>query len=328
MVRRTFGARPPSLVPGRVLLAVVLVVFLAGCGTESARELPADPGEASAPMAEIARADAEAAFGGLGDLAAAWKDGDCAEIERLTTWAEKAIGSRVCAAAREGRAAPGFGVPKNPEFLLPAHEDGEDDPWFAVLARKPTPAYFVFVRTDGAWRLGAGPIPLAGDAPEAEGEVVDAAAGPGSWVGARLVSTRHVAFLTDPAGLSGVRFASGDPMRGLLGELVRAPRRVRPDRLSTDVRIEGPARALALPDGGALVFHALRLVFTQKPGPGRSSLAHRRYGAADVRAFTGGAPKTVTGAEIVLLATRVGADNRMTTVGMRRVLAGITEDAD
>ncbi|KAA9381655.1 hypothetical protein F5972_02185 [Microbispora cellulosiformans] len=332
MVRRTFGARPPSLVPGRVpfavLLAVLLAVSLAGCGTESARELPADPGETSAPMAEVARADAEAAFGGLGDLAAAWKDGDCAEIERLTTWAEQAIGSRVCAAAREGRAAPGFDVPEDPEFLLPAHEDGEDDPWFAVLARKPTPAYFVFVRADGAWRLGAGPIPLDGEAPEAsegEGEIVDAAAGPGSWVGARLVSTRHVAFLTDPAGVSGVRFVSGDPMRGLLGELVRAPGRVRPDRLSTDVRIEGPARALALPDGGALVFHALRLVFIQKPGPGRPSLAHRRYGAADVRAFTGGAPKTVTGAEIVLLATRVGADNRMTTVGMRRVLADITE---
>ncbi|RGA05877.1 hypothetical protein DI270_005625 [Microbispora triticiradicis] len=320
MVRRTFGARLPSRVLRRLLPAVLLAILLAGCGTEGARQTPADPEETSPATVEIARSDAEAAFGGLGELAAAWRDGDCAGIERFTTWAEKTIGSRVCAAGRKDRSAPGLDAYGDPEFLIPAHEDGEDDPWFAVLARKPTPAYFVFVRTDGAWRLGAGPIPLAGDAPEAEGEIVDAA-----WVGARLVSTRHVAFLTDPAGVSGVRFVSGDPMRALLGELVRAPGRVRPDRLSTDVRIEGPARALALPDGGALVFHALRLVFTQKPGPGRSSLAHRRYGASDVRAFTGGAPKTVTGAEIVLLATRVAGDNRMRTVGMRRVLADITE---
>lgn len=250
------------------------LVLLAGCGTEGARETPAEPGTTSPATVEITAADAQAAFDGLGDLSGAWKDRDCAEIEQLTTGVESTVGSRVCAAAREGRSAPAFRAYRDPEFLLPTREDGEDGAWFAVLARKPEPAYFVFVRADGRWRLGAGPIPLVGKAPEVEGgvdgEAIDAAADPDAAVGARLAPTRHVAFLTDPAGangdgVSGVRFASGDPMRRLLAELVRAPGRVRPDHLSTDVRIEGPARALALPGGGSLVFHALRVVFTQKP---------------------------------------------------------------
>lgn len=279
-------------------------------------------------------ADARAAFDGLGDLSDAWKAEDCAAIEHLTAEAENTIASRVCAAAREGRAATALRAYADPRFLLPTREggeDGEEGAWFAVLAGKPEPAYFVFVRADGRWRLAAGPIPLVGKAPETEGEaVVDAAADPKTAVGARLAPTRHVAFLTDPAGVggagvSGVRFASGDPMRRLLAELVRAPGRVRPDRLVTDVRIEGPAHALALPGGGSLVFHALRVVFTQKPGPGRSSLARPRYRAADVRAFTGGSPATVTGGEILVLATKVAKDNTMTTIGMRRVLADITE---
>ncbi|MFI7031118.1 hypothetical protein ACIBK1_20625 [Microbispora rosea] len=306
------------------------LVLLAGCGTEGLRETPAEPGATSPATVEITTADAQAAFDGLGDLSDAWKDRDCAEIEQLTTGVESTIGSRLCAAGR----SPGSTAYRDPEFLLPAREDGEDGAWFAVLARKPEPAYFVFVRADGRWRLGAGPIPLVGKAPDvgggADGEVIDAAADPDTAVGARLAPTRHVAFLTDPAGVggdgvSGVRFTSGDPMRRLLVELVRAPGRVRPDHLSTDVRIEGPARALALPGGGSLVFHALRVVFTQKPGSGRSSLGHPRYRAADVRAFTGGAATTVTGGEILVLATRVAKDATMTTVGMRRVLADITK---
>ncbi|MEU6425952.1 hypothetical protein ABZ860_08610 [Microbispora sp. NPDC046973] len=310
------------------------LVLLAGCGTEGVRETPAEPGATSPATVEITTADAQAALDGLGDLSDAWKDRDCAEIEQLTTGVERTVGSRVCAAAREGRAAPAFRAHQDPEFLLPGRQDGEDGAWFAVLARKPEPAYFVFVRADGRWRLGAGPIPLVGKAPEVkggvDGAVIDAAADPDAAIGARLAPTRHVAFLTDPGGVngvgvSGVRFASGDPMRRLLTELVRAPGRVRPDHLSTDVRIEGPARALALPGGGSLVFHALRVVFTQKPGAGRSSLVRPLYRAADVRAFTGGAATTVTGSEILLLATKVAKDNTMTTVGMRRVLADITE---
>jgi hypothetical protein len=304
------------------------LVLLAGCGTEGLRETPADPGETPPATVEITMADAQEAFDGLGDLADAWKDRDCAQIQQLTTGAEGAIASGVCAAARDGYAAPAFRAYHDPEFLLPRREDGENGAWFAVLARKPQPAYFVFVWEDGRWRLGAGPILLVGKAPAMDGAVLDAEAVPDAAVAARVAPTRHVAFLTDPsgvdgAGVSGVRLASGDPMRRLLVELVRAPGRARPDRLTTDVRIEGPARALALPAGGALVFHALRVVFTQKPGSGRSSLAHPRYRAADVRAFTGGAATTVTGGEIVVLATKVAKDTTMTTIGMRRVLADI-----
>ncbi|MEU8172882.1 hypothetical protein AB0C14_08390 [Microbispora hainanensis] len=304
------------------------LVLLAGCGTEGLRETPADPGATSPATVEITPADAQAAFEGLGDLSDAWKNRDCAEIQQLTTGVEGTIGSGVCAAARDGYAAPVFRAYRDPEFLLPRREDGEAGAWFAVLARKPQPAYFVFVWADGRWRLGAGPIPLVGKAPVQDDAVFDAEAVPDAAVAARLAPTRHVAFLTDPsgvngAGVSGVRFASGDPMRRLLAELVGAPGRARPDRLTTDVRLEGPARALALPGGGALVFHALRVVFTQKPGSGRSSLAHPRYRAADVRAFTGGAATTVTGGEIVVLATKVAKDTTMTTVGMRRVLADI-----
>ncbi|MGW5261182.1 hypothetical protein ACWEQG_09420 [Microbispora sp. NPDC004025] len=311
------------------------LVLLAGCGTEGVRETPAVPGDTSPATVEVTMAEAQAAFDGLGDLSEAWKDEDCAKIEHLTTGVESTIGGRVCAAAREGLAVPGPPGYRDPEFLLPARQDGEDGAWFAVLARKPQPVYLVFVRADGRWRLGAGPIPVVGKAPQVvedgvEGEVTDAIADPDAAVGARLAPTRHVAFLTDPAGVSGkgvsgVRFASGDPMRGLLAELVRAPGRVRPDHLSTDVRIEGPARALALPGGGSLVFHALRVVFTQKPGSGRSSLAHPRYRSADVRAFTGGTSTSVTGSEILVLATKVAKDNTMTTVGMRRVLADLAE---
>ncbi|MEN3540849.1 hypothetical protein AAH991_37450 [Microbispora sp. ZYX-F-249] len=308
------------------------LVLLAGCGTEGVRETPAGPGDTSPPTVEVTTAEAQAAFDGLGDLAGAWRDQDCAKIEYLTTGVESTIGGRVCAAAREGLAVPGRPAYRDPEFLLPARQEGEDGAWFAVLARKPKPVYLVFVRADGRWRLAAGPIPVVGEAPGVEGEVTDAAADPEAAVGARLAPTRHVAFLTDPAGVngkgvSGVRFASGDPMRGLLAELVGAPGRARPDHLSADVRIEGPARALALPGGGSLVFHALRVVFTQKPGSGRSSLAHPRYRAADVRAFTGGTPKSVTGSEILVLATKVAKDNTMTTVGLRRVLADLTADS-
>ncbi|MBX6384744.1 MAG: hypothetical protein IRZ07_17540 [Microbispora sp.] len=315
----------------RILTALGLgLVLLAGCGTEAARETPVEPGTTSPATSEITTVDAQAAFDDLGDLAAAWKDRDCAEIERLTTGVESTIAGRVCAAARKGRAAPAFPTYRDAELLLPARQDGEDDAWFAALAHEPEPAYFVFVRTEDRWRLAAGPIPVVGKAPGVAGEVTDAAADPDAAVAARLAPTRHVAFLTDPSGVggrgvSGVRFASGDPMRHLLTELVGAPARVRPDRLSTDVRIEGPAHALALPGGGSLVFHALRLVFTQKPGAGRSFLVHPRYRAADVRTFTGGAHAAVTGSEILVLATKVAKDNTMTTVGMRRVLADIAE---
>jgi hypothetical protein len=210
--------------------------------------------------------------------------------------------------------------------MLPDFDpDSGDDAWFAVLAAHPKPAYFVFARSEDRWRLAAGPIPIVGDAPKIEGDVKAADDEPGAALNARLTPTRHVAFLTDPAGVSGVKIASGDPMRDLLSELVRAPMKARPDRLSTDVRLEGPAHALALPGGAALVFHTLRVVFTQQPGSGRTSLAHPRYGTTDLRAFTGKTrPGAFTGSEFVVLATKVAKDNQMTTVAMRRALADVT----
>ncbi|MEU6407370.1 hypothetical protein [Microbispora sp. NPDC046933] len=84
------------------------LVLLAGCGTEGVRETPAEPGATSPTTVGITTADAQAAFDGQGDLSDAWKGEDCAEIERLTTGLESTVGSRVCAAARQGLAAPAF----------------------------------------------------------------------------------------------------------------------------------------------------------------------------------------------------------------------------
>ncbi|MEZ0074915.1 hypothetical protein [Planotetraspora sp. GP83] len=315
------------------------LALLAGCGDETLGQSSGSRdgsrggsgAGSSAVSAAITTADAETAFATIADLEDAWKRRDCAKIVYLTTGAESTLGTRVCEAARKGGAVPGLGGYGDAAFFLPAPflpapgADRDEAPWFVALARQPHPAYFVFAQADGRWRLAAGPIPVVGAEPKLEGDVKDAGDDPGISVRASLVPTRHVAYLTDPAGVSGVKFASGDPMRSLLSELVRAPDKVHPDRLSTDVRLEGPARSLALPDGGALVFHALRVVYTQKPGSGRSSLAHPRYGSADVRAYTGESrPRAITGSELVLVATRVSKDNVMTTVAVRRSLADIT----
>lgn len=314
------------------------LVLLAGCGSESVDQATYLPtATPSTPAATLTESVAEEVFQGLADLGDAWKHRDCAKIKHLTTWVENTVGGRVCEAARtahssgqSARAVRGPGLElgryRDPEFLLPdAEADDEDGAWFAVLARRPEPAYFVFVWSEDRWRLGAGPIPVVGAASKRVQRVESVEAQSETAVRARLVPTRYMTFLTDPAGVSGVKFAAADPMRRLLTELLRAPDRVRPDRLSVDVRIEGSPRALALPDGSALVFHALRLAYTQQPGTGRSTLAHPRYGTSDVRAFTGKSrPKSVNAEELVLLATKVSKDNRLTTVAMRRTLADIT----
>ncbi|MCC5577079.1 hypothetical protein IMZ11_15750 [Microtetraspora sp. AC03309] len=316
--------RRPLMRPPAVVSVVALgSVLLAGCGDRSPATVGERPGETVSRPAAATREDATAAFAGLSDLRDAWKHQDCAKIEFLTAWTESVLSGRACQAARKGQPVPAADAYTDVEFYLP--EDPGERPWFAALARAPRPAYFVFVRADGRWRLGAGPIPVVGEVPELEEGPVAAGADRDTQVRASLVPTRLLAFLTDPAGVSGVRLPSGDPMRDLLRELAARPARAQRDRLSADVRLEGPAYALPLPDGGALVFHTLRLVLTQKPGAGRSSLAHPRYGAAAVRAFTGQGPTgSVTSGELLFLATRVSASGGLSTVGLRRVLADIT----
>ena len=120
--------------------------------------------------------------------------------------------------------------------------------------------------------------------------------------------------------MSGVTFPKGDAIRGLFDELVQRTEKVRPDRLTTDVRlIDGPQRALKLPDGGALVIHALEIEYRQKAGPGRSSLSHPLYGKGDLRGFTGKAkPAGLTGTEVVLVATEITGGTKMSTIALRR----------
>ena len=295
------------------------LVLLTACGGETeatGRQTIATP---SSIPSTVTLDDAEAAFEIVRDLADAWRERDCAKIAHFTAEVERALGERVCAAARNGLPAPKFTNYRDPEFFLPAGGDDDDgDPWFAALATTPSPAYFVFVRSGGRWRLALGPIPVAGD--ERRPVTGPTALARKTAVRARLVPTRHVTYLTDPAGLGGVRFRSGDPMRDVLKELVRTTGNG--GRLTADVGIEGTARTLPLPEDGALVFHTIRIDYEQRPGGGRP-----RYRPAEVRAFTGEAPKgTVRGSEMIVLATAVDADDEMTTVGMRRVLADITAD--
>ncbi|GII53238.1 hypothetical protein Pth03_16270 [Planotetraspora thailandica] len=302
------------------------LVLLVGCGNESFDQASRSPGSTGGASSVTAtKAQAEAAFAMLGRLKDAWKRRDCATVASLTTWAENAVAENACKAAKDGYQPSTLGEYGQVDYFLPATTPDDDrGAWFVALARDPEPAYFVFVQADGRWKLGAGPIPALRKTPQPAAPVRQVEDDSKIAVPASLVPTRHVAFLSDPAGVSAVKFASGDRMRDLLRDLVRAPEKVRPDRLSVDVEIEGPAYALVLADGGALVFHSLKVVYTQKPGSGRSSLAHPRYGKADLSAFIGiGKPEAITGSELLTLATQVSKNNTMTTVGMRKALEEI-----
>ncbi|WP_162795735.1 hypothetical protein, partial [Nonomuraea lactucae] len=244
-------------------------------------------------------ATAERAFQVLAELDAAWARRDCAAVAELTTGVEKTLGGRACEATRNGRPA----LHGDPMFFLPEAGD-----WFAALARKPTPAYFVFQFDGGRWRLAAGPVPAHGPPVEPAGHVT---AGRSMARQARLVPQRHLTYLTDPAGVNGVRFPSGDPVRGLLEELTGRPAQVAPDRLSIDVElVEEPARTVALSADSVLVFDALRIRYEQRPRPGRTSLRHPLDGLSPA------------GSELVVLVSVISAADGLATVGLRRGLAG------
>lgn len=311
----------------RLVALGISVALLAGCGAQSdgqATRTP-EPDAVTTPARAVGPSDAAAAFALLKELDDAWKKRDCAKVLFLTTSAESELGGRACEATRNGRPAP---VPVDygdVEYFLPDRAD--ERPWFVALARKPQPSYFLFVNEEDHWRLAYGPIRLVGDAPKLDADQTTRAVptdDPEDGVRARLVPQKHLAFLSDRAGLSGVRFASGDPMSALLAELVRKPSTVRPDRLSSDVQlVPGESRALGVSGGGALVFHALDITYTQKAGS--RGLAHPLFGAGAVRAFTGKPDLTaIHVSEVVVLATEVGPDGKLRTVAMTRGLAAIT----
>jgi len=311
----------------RRLLALVLGLSMTaacGAGSETRVTTPEIGGPSRETSAEVELAEAIDAFDLLSRIDDAWRGKDCATVERLTTWAERALGGRACEATRNGRPAPARKSYREAEFYLPGIA-GEDR-WFVALAREPDPAYFLFVQEDGEWRLGAGPIPISGEVREpSEGAVP--ADDPSAGVKARLVPQRYLAYLTDPAGVSGVTFPKGDPARDLFGDLVRRPRGARPDRLTTEVRLfVGPQRALLLPGGGALVIHALEIEYRQRAREGRSALARPLYGKADLRGFTGRTRTAgLTGTEVVLVATEImGKGSKLATIGLRRGLATLT----
>jgi len=271
----------------RRLLALILGLSMtAGCGGRSEPQAPVpEAGPSREASAGVGLAEATQAFTLLKKLDDAWRDRDCAAVERLTTWAEKALGGRACEATRNGRPAPARKSYTEVRFYLPGTAD--QGRWFVALAREPDPAYFLFVQEGGEWRLGAGPLPVRGKVREpAEGALP--ADDPAEGVRARLVPQRYLTYLTDPAGVSGVTFPRGDLVRDLFDDLVGLPPKVRPDRLTTDVRLlVAPYRALRLPGGGALVIHALEIEHRQRARPGRSALAHPLYDKAALRGFTG-----------------------------------------
>ncbi|GLX95544.1 hypothetical protein [Herbidospora sp. NBRC 101105] len=308
----------------RMVITGTVLGLLAACGG-----LPAETTARESPSREpetLTLAAAETAFADLAVLETAWGDSDCDEVARLLAAPIAELGGAACTATALGHEGARFEYGE-PEFYLPSR-DAKGRPWFAALAKKPDPAYFVFTQGKGGWRLALGPIPVPDGAPEVPvTEAVVPAGDVNPQVTASLVSQRCLTYLTDPTGVNGIRVSSGDALRELRDSITRAPARHRPDKIGVDVRLvrSAPAHALALPGGASLVFHTLRLVTTQSPGPGRDSLAKPSFPDRDVRAFAGqGRLGKVTAEELLFLATKVDADGRMTTVGLGRRLASVT----
>ncbi|MFC6080814.1 hypothetical protein [Sphaerisporangium aureirubrum] len=313
-------------VPFRLAALGVGLVLLAGCGSQS--DIP--PAPTVAPTAAgsgstVGTADAGTAFGVLKELDDAWKAKDCAKVLFLTTAAENELGGRGCEATRNGRPVPSRPAYGDTDFFLP--DRPQEHPWFVALARDPDPVYVVLVQEDSRWRVAYGPLKLLTAPPKLDADVttrVVPTEDPDDGVRARLVPQKHLAFLSDRAGLTGIRFASGDPMRSLLTELVKKPTTVRPDRLSSEIQlIPDDTRALALAGGGALVFHSFKIFYTQKTTAGK--LSHPLFGTTQAKAFTDSStPKSLHATEIVQLATKVTPDGKLTTIASSRALADLT----
>ncbi|MFI9554047.1 hypothetical protein [Nonomuraea endophytica] len=298
----------------RQLIALLagLSMATAGCGGTNLPPAADLPSRTPSTAQRIDEATAARTFASLAGLDQAWRERDCAAVVIATTWVEKTLGGRACAATRNGRPAPVRTTYSKPAFLLP-----EEGGWFAALATEPEPAYFVFVQARDGWRLGFGPVPLTGDPPGSGGSTSGGGPDPVTVRRARLVPQRHLTYLTDPAGLSGVRFPDADPVRKLRDELAAEPGRVRPDRLTVDVELLDVPRTIGA-GAAMLVFHTLRLTFHQRGD------AHPRYGKADLRAFTGKSePDRLTGVEIVSLVSELTPDNKVRTVASRRDLADV-----
>ncbi|MFC4531490.1 hypothetical protein [Sphaerisporangium dianthi] len=311
----------------RLVALGISVALLTGCGAVNGGEASPTP----EPVADTASArtvqesEAATAFELLKELDEARRKRDCAKVLFLTTSAASELGGRACEATRNGRPVPAPVAYGDVDYFLP--DRAVERPWFVALARKPQPSYFVFAYEEDRWRLAYGPVRLAGREPGLDADEVTRAVpteDPEDGLRARLVPQKHLAFLSDRFGLTGVRFVSGDPMRNLLTELVKKPATVRPDRLSYDVQlVPEDTRALGVEGGGALVFHAIKIIYTQKARSRR--LTHPLFGADALRAFTGGADRAVIHVtEVVSLATKVAPDGRLTTVAMSRGLADIT----
>ncbi|WP_327087439.1 hypothetical protein OIE66_34700 [Nonomuraea sp. NBC_01738] len=228
-------------------------------------------GQPSAPASaqRVDAATAARAFALLADLEAAKARGDCAAVADLTSWAAKTLGGRACEATRNGRPAR---APADPVYLLPVAGD-----WFAVLAKTPDPAYYLFTKEEGRWRLAAGPVPVLSGEPPAQA----ATAEPDEALvrRARLVPQRHLTYLTDPAGVNGVRFPAKDRLHALRASLAEQ---------AADVELlDSPPFHLPLADGSMLIFDALSV--TRKKAR-----------------------------ELVVLGSVLSAGNKLTTVALAR----------
>ncbi|GAB1820319.1 hypothetical protein [Herbidospora sp. RD11066] len=310
----------------RMLIIGTVLGLLAACGGLPAETTAGETDTPSRTADVLTLAAAERAFDSLQALDAAWEDSDCAEVADLIAPPIAELAGDTCEATALGHEMSRFDYTE-PEFYLPSR-GATGTPWFAALARVPEPAYFVFTHAKGRWRLALGPVPVPDEAPEVH--VTDAVVPTGDdnpQVTASLVSQRCLTYLTDPTGVNGIRVPAGDAMRALRDEISRSAAGYRPDKVSVDVRLiaDAPSHALALPEGASLVFHTLRLVTTQTPGAGRGELSKPAFSDQEIRAFAGhGRLGEVTAEELLFLATKVDAAGRMTTVGMGRQLASMT----